>query len=229
LRLRAVAIILAASISVIAAPITGDLDISGSVRIGANFADFTPLNIPPGSGTGVFNVEPTSTGTFNSLVIPVTEDDGTIKDLNDTIAPVGVAFSLPNFLVFAADPSITFELTRINPGIFGACAPGSSTCSVNQFNLIDTGGATVANFNVQGNIHSGTTVQTFQGSFSQSFAGQSIADILNTVATQGFIDSAFEANFVTSSAVVPEPGTMTLFGVGSALTAVVSFMRRKRA
>jgi hypothetical protein len=95
--------------------------------------------------------------------------------------------------------------------------------------LIDTGGATVANFNVQGNIHSGTTVQTFQGSFSQSFAGQSIADILNTVATQGFIDSAFEANFVTSSAVVPEPGTMTLFGVGSALTAVVSFMRRKRA
>ena len=86
----------------------------------------------------------------------------TIKDLNAGIAPVGVPFSLPNFLVFAADPSITFELTFINPGIFGACAPGASTCSVNQFNLIDTGGATVANFNVQGNIHSGTTVQTFR-------------------------------------------------------------------
>lgn len=228
MRLKVVATILAASISVIAAPITGDLDISGSVRIGATFADFTPLSMPPGTlGTGVFNVEPTSTGTFNSLVIPVTEDDGTIKDLNDTIAPVGVAFSLPNFLVFAADPSITFELTRINPGIFGACAPGSSTCSVNQFNLIDTGGATVANFNVQGNIHQGATTQTFKGSFSQSFAGQSIADILAVVARQGFIDSAFEANFVTTA--VPEPGTMTLFGVGSALTAVVSFMRRKRA
>lgn len=227
MRLRAVAIILAASISVIAAPITGDLDISGSVRIGADFADFTPLDMPPGSGLGNFNVEPTSTGTFAGLVIPITENDGTIKDLNASIAPVGVPFSLPNFLVFAADPSITFELTRINPGIFGACAPGASTCSVNQFNLIDTGGATVANFNVQGNIHSGTTVQTFQGSFSQSFAGQSIADILTTVGRQGFIDSAFEANFVTTP--IPEPGTMTLFGVGSALTAVVSFMRRKRA
>jgi hypothetical protein len=224
LRLRAIGILLAASISVIAAPITGDLDISGSVRIGADFADFTPL----GGGLGDFNVEPTSTGTFTSLVVPGGEDDGDIKDLNSGIAPVGVLFSLPNFLVFNADPSITFELTYINPGIFGACAPGSTTCSVNQFNLIDTGGATVANFNVRGNIYqNGVLNATYVGSFSQSFAGRSIASILGEVAAKGYVDSAFEANFTSTP--IPEPGTLTLFGAGSALTAVVSFMRRKRA
>jgi hypothetical protein len=209
---------------VIAAPITGDLDISGSVRIGADFADFTPL----GGGIGDFNVEPTSTGTFTSLVQPGGEDDGDIKDLNAAIAPVGALFSLPNFLVFDANPNLTFELTYINPGIFGACAPGSTTCSVNQFNLIDTGGATVANFNVRGNIYdNGVLSARYVGSFSQSFAGQSIANILATVATQGYVDSAFEANFTASA--VPEPGTMTLFAAGSALTAIVSFLRRKRA
>jgi hypothetical protein len=209
---------------VIAAPITGDLDISGSVRIGADFADFTPL----GGSTGDFNVEPTSTGTFTSLVVPGGSDDGDIRDLDAGIAPVGMLFSLPNFLVFAADPTITFELTYINPGKYAPCAPGSDICSVNQFNLIDTGGATVANFIVRGNIYDdGVLASTFVGSFSQSFAGRTIDSILGEVASVGYIDSAFEANFISTA--VPEPGTMTLFAAGSALTALVSVLRRKRA
>jgi len=207
----------------IAAPVTGDLDISGSVRIGSDFADFTPL----GGGTGDFNVEPTSTGTFAGLVIPVTENDGTIKDLTAAIAPVGVPFSLPNFLTFVADPTLTFELTFIVPGAFPGCAPGVPACSVNQFNLIDTGSSTVANFNVRGNIYDdGQLVSMYQGSFSQSFAGQSIADILGTVASQGFIDSAFEANFVVTA--VPEPGSMSLFAIGGMLAGVASYLRKKK-
>jgi hypothetical protein len=194
------------------------------VRIGADFADFTPL----GGTSGDFNVEPTSTGGFTSLVVPVTSDDGDILDLNAGVAPVGVLFSLPNWLTFAADPTITFELTFINNGAFGACIPGATNCSVNQFNLIDTGGSTVANFNVRGNVYDdGVIAATYVGSFSQSFAGATIADILNDVATDGFIDSAFEGNFTATA--IPEPGSMALFAAGGFLTAVVSCIRRKRA
>jgi hypothetical protein len=222
-KLKIAVLFAAASISMIAAPVFGDLDISGSVRIGADFADFTPL----GGTTGDFNVEPTSTGTFNTLVIPVTEDDGDILDLNAAIAPVGVNFSLMNFLTFAADPTITFELTYILPGAYAPCAPGSTLCSVNLFNLIDTGGSTVANFNVRGNIYDdGQWVSTYQGSFSQSFAGQSIANILNTVATQGYIDSAFEGNFNANP--IPEPGSMSLLAIGGFLVSAASYVRRKR-
>jgi hypothetical protein len=217
-------LVLAVAMSSFAAPITGDLDINGSVRIGSNFADFTPL----GGSAGDFNVESTSTGSFTSLVIPANSDDGDILDLDAGVAPVGVLFSLPNWLTFAADPTITFELTFINSGAFGACNPGAINCSVNQFNLIDTGGSTVANFNVRGNIYDdGVLAASYVGSFSQSFAGQSIAELLNDVATDGFIDSAFEGNF-TATAIIPEPGTMGLFAAGGFLTALVSCIRRKR-
>jgi hypothetical protein len=212
-----------ASITMIAAPVIGDLDISGSVRIGADFADFTPL----GGGTGDFNVEPTSTGTFTTLVLPGTETDGTILDLTAATAPVGVDFSLPNFLTFVVDPTITFELTFIEPGAFGACAPGVPACSVNQFNLIQTGSSTTANFNVRGNIYDdGQLVSAYQGSFSQSFAGQTIANILQTVGTQGYIDSAFEANFV--AAPIPEPGSMSLMAIGGMVAGVASYLRRNK-
>lgn len=222
MKIKLTALFLAASIAMIGAPLTGDLDISGSVRIGANFADFTPL----GGGTGDFEVEPTSTGDFNALV-EGGEDDGDIRDLNAVNAPVGVDFSLMNFLTFDADPTITFELTRIDDGSFGACVPGAVTCSVNQFNLINTGGSTVANFNVSGNIYDdGVLVNRFRGSFSQSFAGRSIQSILQEVQDRGFIDSAFEANFVPTA--IPEPGSMSLFALGTILTAGVSYIRRRK-
>jgi len=224
LKLKLSAVFLASCLSMMAAPIFGDLDISGSVRIGANFADFIPL----GGGTGTFNVEPTSTGTFSSLVVPVTNDDGTILDLNAAIAPVGTPFSLPNFLNFVADPTITFELTFIDPGAFGPCVPGAFACSVNQFNLVQNGNSVVANFNVRGNVFDdGVRQATFVGSFSQSFAGQTIAGILGTVQSQGFIDSAFEGNFTTSA--VPEPSAMSLFGLGTVLTGAIPAFRRKRS
>jgi hypothetical protein len=223
LRIRVLtSVFLAAAISSFAAPIPGDLDISGSVRIGSSFADYTPL----GGNVGMFNIEPTSTGSFTSLVVPVNSDDGDILDLAAAVAPVGLLFSLPNWLTFAADPTITFELTFINPGVFGACIPGAIFCSVNQFNLIDTGGSTVANFNVRGNVYDdGVIVATYVGSFSNSFAGQRLAGLLGTVATQGYIDSAFEGNFTATA--IPEPSSMWLFASGGFLTALLSCIRRK--
>lgn len=222
MKLKFALLFAAASISMFAAPVFGDLDISGSVIIGPDFADF----IPSGGGIGDFNVEPTSTGTFSSLVIPITEDDGDIRDLNAGIAPVGTPFSLMNFLTFTADPTLQFELTFIDPGTFGACAPGSQVCSINQFNLIDTGNATVANFNVRGNIYDdGQFVSMFVGSFSQSFAGESIDSLLAQVADNGSIESAFEANFVASP--IPEPGSMSLLAIGGILTGVASYRRKK--
>lgn len=224
MKLKLSAVLLISCLSMSAATITGDLDISGSVRIGADFADFVPL----GGVDGTFNVEPTSTGSFTSLVVPITNNDGTILDLNAGIAPVGVVFSLPNFLTFVADPTLSFELTFIDPGAFAPCGGPSIACSVNQFNLVQNGNSVVANFNVRGNVlQNGVQMAAFVGSFSQSFAGQTIAGILGTVQRQGFIDSAFEGNFTTSA--IPEPGGMSLFAIGSALTGVLALVRRKRS
>jgi hypothetical protein len=207
--------------SVFAAPITGDLFITGSVRIDSNSADFFPL----GGISGNFNAEPSSTGFFATVVDPTDSDDGNIADLS---APVGVDISVNPFLTFDLAPNVVFELTRIANGAFPPCLTFPN-CSVNQFNLTQSGNAVIANFNVSGNVlQNGVVVSTFVGSLGQTFTNTTIAAILNQVQTAGFIDSAFDGNFTATTA-IPEPGTTTMLALGGLLTAFSGYLRRKRS
>ncbi|HZO54332.1 MAG TPA: PEP-CTERM sorting domain-containing protein [Bryobacteraceae bacterium] len=204
--------------------ITGELHITGSVRIGADFADFIPL----GGATGDFNVEPTSTGSFVALVDPGPSDDGDILDLNAGNAPVNVLFSLPNFLTFDLDPTVTFELEFVEPGAFSPCPVGLPVaCSINQFNLVQTGSSVVANFNVLGEVHSGADVSSFTGSFSHVFTSRTIASLLTQIGTNGFIDTPFDGDFVVTPE-IPEPSTIAMLGIGLGFLCIASVRRKRR-
>jgi hypothetical protein len=206
--------------SLLAAPINGDLFITGSVRIDSNSADFFPL----GGISGDFNVEPSSTGFFTTVVDPTDSDDGDITDLS---APVGTPISVNPFLTFDLAPNVVFELTHISNGAFPPCLTFPN-CSVNQFNLTQSGTAVIANFNVSGNVlENGVKVSTFVGSLGQTFTNTTIDAILTQVATNGFIDSAFDGNFTATA--IPEPGTTTMLALGGLLTAFSGYLRRKRS
>jgi PEP-CTERM motif len=207
----------------LSAPISGNLSITGAVRIGGDFADFFPLGAP----TGDFNVEPTSTGFFTSVVDPGPSDDGDILDLDSGNAPVGVMFSLPNFLTFNLDPTVTFELQFIEDGAFPICPAGlPAACSVNQFNLVDTGSSVLAGFNVRGVVHSGSDVSTFIGAFSHVFSNTDIATLLAKVNAAGFIDTPFDADFQVTA--IPEPTTIALAVVGLGMLGFSGWSKRLR-
>jgi hypothetical protein len=209
-----------------AAPIIvgSELQITGTLRIGADFADFIPLGGPSGN----FNVEPTSTGSFASLVDPGPSDDGDALDLDSTNAPVGVQFSLPNFLTFDLDPTMSFELTFVEPGAFAPCPAGlPAACSVNAFNLVRTGTSVVANFNVRGTIQSGSDLATFQGSFSHVFTNRSISSLLNQIGAAGFINTPFGGDFVVTG-IIPEPGTIVLLFSGLGVLGLAGLLKRSQ-
>lgn len=116
-------------------------------------------------------------------------------------------------------------MTRIDNG---ACVPcvSSPNCSVNQFNLTQSGNAVIANFNVSGVVRdSGMIVSTFTGSFGQIFNNQTISGLLAQVGRAGFIDSAYDGNFAVSA--VPEPGTTSLMALGGLITAIRVYRRRR--
>ena len=98
-----------------AAPITGTVNISGSVAVGGTFIDFQPPVAPPLS-SGAFAVSNAgNTGSFAGL----SNSTGTILDLNDMVQTPGVPFPpLTGFMTFAAAPNIRLDLTSIDVGSF---------------------------------------------------------------------------------------------------------------
>lgn len=223
---KALILLTLAAVAGFATPISGTLFITGSVQIGPNFADFIPI----GGTTGNFNVEPTSTGFFTTVVDPGNSDDGDIKDLDTTIAPVGVPISVMNFLLFDLAPDVSFELTRIENGDPPACPVPGNQCSVNQFTLTQTGppGNTQVNvgFNVRGNVYEkGVLVSTYTGSFGQTFNNETLAGLLGKAAA-GPINSAFNANFNVTQ--IPEPSSALLMLVGLGVPVALAKFRKAR-
>lgn len=203
-----------------AAPISGQLNITGSIRIFPGSADFFPLG--PG---GDFNVEPTTT--IAGLEIPGDQDDGDFDPVDPGISvPLSTPVSVPDFLTFHALNTISFELTRVEAGINPPC-PALPACSSGPFNLRENPFSTEANFFLSGNVYSNNVlVSTFSGSFTNTFNRQTIAGLLGQIAANGFIDSGFTANLTITA--IPEPSTGLLFGIGAALVVSRFYLRRKR-
>ncbi len=219
--LRVAAIALLGTLVVSATPITpgSQLFLTGSVRVGPDFADWLPLGGPDGD----FNVEPTSTGQFAAWADPTVAEDGKITDLDSAAAPVGVPISVP-FMTFNLAPAYVFQLEFIEPGVFPPCV-ATPMCSANQFNVIQAGNATIVNFNVSGTVlFNGDAVNFFTGSFSQVFNNRTTASLFNEIATKGYIDSAFDGNFQVSA--IPEPGTFGLLLIPAAALAIRARRRR---
>ncbi len=205
-----------------ATPISGTLNITGDVSVGATAIDWLPV----GGGTGTLTVTASSTGSFAALA----GDSGTTKDLDVLAQPVGVPISLPDFIVLPG--GISLELTMIDPGVFGSAdcgappAPGQ-TCTpllpppISPFNLMNTAVGSTASFTVRGVATSGSDKVAMVGTYTTQFTGRDYQNLLATIGGGGTVEASYSANFEA----VPEPSTAYLLLGGLALAA--GALRRK--
>ena len=190
------------------------LGINGNAQVGSNFINFgvfptgTPYAAAPGSGT--FVVSLVNPGVFASSGVTAGET-GNIESLSSTVPVV------QPWMTFHGPGGTSIQLD------LGTVLPGST---VGPFNLNDTPNGAVASFDVTGMIVGATTPESFTGTFSATFNGTTVAQLLSEEASGMTIDTPFSATFSTSAAAVPEPGSMLLFGLG--LTTAGLIARRKR-
>jgi hypothetical protein len=237
--------LLVISSSANAASLTGDLsgqfNFNGNVNAGATSFDF----LPGGQGTGVFNMQFFgNTGTWSAL----NGSAGTIQDTFlqspsfPTGLPIGQTVSQANWLTFSLAPNVSFTLTKILPGIFSnaacesaptsgqTCTPtllGTNLPSATNF-VNNSGRNSSATFNIEGLVVNSLTNETFrsEGQFVANFQGQYYQDVLNTIASNGFVPASYTAQFNVTA--VPEPdNTIGVLILGLGLATVVGAKTKK--
>ncbi len=221
-----------------ATPITGVLNISGSVEVSGTTTqtiDFLPLDTLVGSVAA----DPfTNTGSFAVLntmntAAPAT---GTIKDL--TGPPLTGSIIVPSFISgFSLGSNIVLNLSFINAGTNGSAGCGAApaagdicTPPGSPFNLSDvaSGGtlATAINLGVSGTAVNTLTgeVSDFTGLLTTQIPGITYQQILSTLAAGGSIETSYSGSF--TAVAVPEPAT---FGfIGFALVGLGMLARKRR-
>lgn len=196
--------------------------------------------LPTGTGVGTFGVDPfTQSGSFTT----VAGTAGTIKDLNLAVQPVGVPFTLTDWMVFAANPNITFTLQLIPAGVFtsagcsGPAMAGQNCTPVvpggSPFNLTNTSAtSSVVSFKTDGTVTNRATseVSNFDGTFSTQFTNQNLQQLLATVGGGGSVQATYSANFILTSGTtgVPEPATITLSIAGVIFILAGTLRKRRR-
>ena len=223
-----------AALSLSAAPISGTVNISGSVAVGETFIDFQP---PVGPPNGAFVVSNTgNTGSFAGL----SNTTGLILDLNDAVEPPGQSFpTLKGFVTFAAAPNISLDLTEIDPGAFSsancfASPAAGQTCTpaatgngfASPFNLTNTSATTsTAAITVRGNAVNTATGESspFIGIFTTQFTVP--YQTLLAEVTTGQVATSYSTTFAATT--VPEPMTPILLGSGLIALGALRRFRRK--
>jgi hypothetical protein len=220
---------------------TGSVNFTGSAGVSAISVDFFGGILSgcstPGVGTdGCFAVNVPLGGVFATGLIPLTVG-GTIQDLVNP--PISGNNFLNAFIVF--NNGVIFDLTYIVPGGAGPCNaalannPGYSCTPVisgvtSPFTLTNSSDASNASvfFNVQVDAYTGTAASgttPYVGAFNTPSAGKNIAGILLDINSGATVSAAYSANFLGGSD-VPEPGTVTLLGLGLGAIAFSRFRRR---
>jgi hypothetical protein len=225
-------------------PITGAVNLSGSLALTASAVDFygnpaLGCSVPGVGSLGCFLSNVPLTGNFATLVPG--QVGGTIKDLQGP--PISGNISLPAFMSFVN--GIVFDLTRVVPGGAPDCATvntnaGNVVCTpiingqISPFILTNSANGTNASifFNVEVNAYvgsSGSGLSQYVGAFNTPSAGKNIAGILADVQNGIPVAAAYSANFVSGGApdTIPEPETYMLLGAGL-LVLAVSLRRSKR-
>jgi hypothetical protein len=215
------------------ATVMGELTLDstpGDVLFSLGAVDWQPPAGGPGGslsvGAGTTLTYTNVSGTTSALT-PGTL--GTVLDLM-----TGVVFPLTNFLTFNGAPGLRFDLMQIGPFPMStncatvldpnlpACSAAPGTVSA----LVPTATGTTVVLTVRGTaFDNSNTPSTFSGAFSAVITGQTPAQVQATLVGGGSVRSTYAAEIVTTP--IPEPGTVSLLGLGGALIAFA--VRRRRA
>jgi len=211
-----------------------DFDFSGTA--GGN-----PLIVTSGTvdGTGDSGLFDITAGSGSFGVSPVIGSTVTVHDLNSTTQPAGPPLAVPltNFITFSAEPGWSFTLTQVNLGTDSTACNGSSefcTPAGSPFNIQNENGATQTsgnvsvsfNFNGTATDGSGNT-SAVSGSFTTPFVNTSYQTILADLsAGETIVSSATAQIGVTPITTTPEPASIYLLLLGSALLIASAAYRR---
>jgi hypothetical protein len=214
-----------------------DFDFSGTESGG--FPPVATSGTVDGTGdSGLFDITNASTDSFAAL----TGTQTTVHDLSASLQPVGTTMGaglpLTNFITFSAEPGWNITLTQLNAGTDShACDGSTEFCTpVNSpFNLQNENGATQTSGNVLvGFTFIGTEsdgmgdISAISGTFSTTFSGTSYQQILADIdAGEAVVSSANATIAVTPITAAPEPASIYLLLLGSALLAVSAAYRRR--
>jgi len=224
-----------------AAFVTGEFAPGGtSVRVTPSEIFFYNLGIAPLTPpNGQFNVLVPATGSFvtgtGNSILDLTRLPGVDPNcLGCGFAPTDTTLAILNFMQLPnGGAPVTIELTGIAAAID---TPGTAVCSTLSAGALATAGTTctpdaASPFllkNVSNNGAISTTV-SFNGSglawfvasptdrstasiaFGTSFTSTTIAQLLATLQTQGFVESSLQGDVRVSA--IPEPGTLSLAGL----------------
>ena len=214
-----------------AVPIAGDLTLAGAVTVTATDINF--LDSFAGGNEFIVIPDPGPADYFSFL----SGTFGDALDLNYLAQPVGPAGFPPlaNFLTFDADPGLSFTLEAI-----ASCDPALCFFPGTPFNIFQTFNDTTGEFDttvqmaLRGTVQDTTgpngtgEVSTFSASYTATFQGQTIAEVMADFNADNQIDAPYSAE-ITARIVptaIPEPATLLTFGAGTALLAA---HRRRRA
>ena len=236
-----------------AAPITGELNITGSVDVSATTIDWVP---PNDGGFGTFTTKLPGTGYFSNIVgAPATPVTGDSLDL--TLGASGGGFThvdigdtnVPNFLYnfsLAQYSGLTFDLTKVVDPSLGSVAQCTGTetgvgtsCYLGVFLLtVAANGGTAISMAVEGYFEDSNIADSrsfYVGQYTTQL-GLTIAQIFNILENggqdaaclgsegPGVVCASYSANFQARA--IPEPATLLTLGTGSAIFAAI---RRRRA
>ena len=226
---------------------------STSVRVTPSEILFYNLGTTLTQPTGQFQILTPATDSFAPLLGSINTIQDLTRSSPDAscpgcaFAPTNTALAINNFMLLpTAGTSITIELT----GIAAASnTPGTVVCSTLNASQLAAAGTTCtpdsASPFLLKNVANGATISTtvsFNGSglawflasptdkstasiaFGTSFTATTIGQILNTLQTQGFVESSLQGDVRVSA--IPEPATLSMAGL--ALIGL-GLMRRRQA
>jgi hypothetical protein len=198
----------------------GTFDFGGALHLSASGLEFVTTTARVGGMSGgQFLVSPLSSGLFSAFT-------GT----SGLAADVGAA-PIPDFLRFAANPTLAFDLASLDPAAFssafcGAPPASGQGCSLpgQAFEFVNITNGSVLSFNVDGLMSDLSGDTPYEGIYSMQFLGLSYQQVLEAAIQGRAVTALYSATFApTTTSTVPEPLALVLIGAATAVT-----LRRRR-